>query len=111
MFIHFPSPTVQFPELLKTKLLRILSQPSPRHQELERRTEMGLAMHNMLAKGQVVPFSMTLELLKGVANLTCSEKLVIQNCPQQLGMELMLMDGISMDIQKIYGLMLIYHDI
>lgn len=50
--------------------------------ELERRTEMGLAMHNMLAKGQVVPFSMTLELLKGVANLTCSEKLVIQNCPQ-----------------------------
>ena len=72
---------------------------------------MGLAMHNMLAKGQVVPFSMTLELLKGVANLTCSEKLVIQNCRQQLGMELMLMDGISMDIQKIYGLMLIYHDI
>ena len=58
------------------------------HQELERRTEMGLAMHNMLAKGQVVPFSMTLELLKGVANLTCSEKLVIQNCPQQLGTEL-----------------------
>ena len=54
-------------------------------QELERRTEMGLAMHNMLAKGQVVPFAMTLELLKGVANLTCSEKLVIQNCPQQLG--------------------------
>eukprot|EP00438_Fugacium_kawagutii_P027262 Skav214355 [mRNA] locus=scaffold86:483215:498428:+ [translate_table: standard] len=39
--------------------------------ELERRTEMGLAMHNMLAKGQVVPLSMTLELLKGVANLTC----------------------------------------
>ena len=60
-------------------------QASPCHQELERRTEMGLAMHNMLAKGQVVPFSMTLELLKGVANLTCSEKLVIQNCPQQLG--------------------------
>lgn len=50
--------------------------------ELERRTEMGLAMHNMLAKGQVVPLSMTLELLKGVANLTCSENLVIQNCPQ-----------------------------
>mmetsp|Transcript_8490 Transcript_8490/g.20114 ORF Transcript_8490/g.20114 Transcript_8490/m.20114 type:complete len:1467 (+) Transcript_8490:60-4460(+) len=50
--------------------------------ELERRTEMGLAMHNMLAKGQVVPLSMTLELLKGVANLTCSECLIIQNCPQ-----------------------------
>eukprot|EP00437_Effrenium_voratum_P048713 CAMPEP_0181525952 /NCGR_PEP_ID=MMETSP1110-20121109/69233_1 /TAXON_ID=174948 /ORGANISM="Symbiodinium sp., Strain CCMP421" /LENGTH=1445 /DNA_ID=CAMNT_0023656773 /DNA_START=54 /DNA_END=4392 /DNA_ORIENTATION=- len=50
--------------------------------ELERRTEMGLAMHNMLAKGQVVPLSMTLELLKGVANLTCSENLIIQNCPQ-----------------------------
>lgn len=33
---------------------------------------------------------MTLELLKGVANLTCSENLVIQNCPQQLGFEIRL---------------------
>lgn len=33
---------------------------------------------------------MTLELLKGVANLTCSENLVIQNCPQQLGVEIRL---------------------
>jgi adenylate kinase family enzyme/nucleoside diphosphate kinase len=49
--------------------------------ELQRRTEMGLTMHNMLARGQVVPFSMTLELLKNVANLTCSDNLVVLNCP------------------------------
>eukprot|EP00931_Biecheleriopsis_adriatica_P024991 TRINITY_DN1544_c0_g1_i1.p1 TRINITY_DN1544_c0_g1~~TRINITY_DN1544_c0_g1_i1.p1 ORF type:complete len:1441 (-),score=400.02 TRINITY_DN1544_c0_g1_i1:104-4426(-) len=49
--------------------------------ELERQTEMGLTMHNMLAKGQVVPLSTTLELLKGVINLTCSDSLVIENCP------------------------------
>eukprot|EP00933_Yihiella_yeosuensis_P045259 TRINITY_DN40610_c0_g1_i1.p1 TRINITY_DN40610_c0_g1~~TRINITY_DN40610_c0_g1_i1.p1 ORF type:complete len:1525 (+),score=439.03 TRINITY_DN40610_c0_g1_i1:526-4575(+) len=49
--------------------------------ELERKTDMGLTMHNMLAKGQVVPLSMTLELLKGVTNLTCSDTLVIENCP------------------------------
>lgn len=49
--------------------------------ELERRTEIGLAMHNMLARGQVVPLSMTLELLKNIVNLTCSDSLVIQNCP------------------------------
>mmetsp|Transcript_66682 Transcript_66682/g.171704 ORF Transcript_66682/g.171704 Transcript_66682/m.171704 type:complete len:1489 (-) Transcript_66682:73-4539(-) len=49
--------------------------------EMERRTEIGIAMHNMLARGQVVPLSMTLELLKDVANLTCSDSLVIENCP------------------------------
>ena len=49
--------------------------------ELERQTEIGLTMHNMLAKGQVVPLSMTLELLKGVANLTSSDALVLENCP------------------------------
>ncbi|CAE7312691.1 AK1 [Symbiodinium sp. CCMP2592] len=73
-------------------LANLLAQSSPNFEavdcnelldkELERQTEMGLAMHNMLAKGQVVPLSMTLELLKGVANLTCSECLIIQNCPQ-----------------------------
>jgi hypothetical protein len=35
----------------------------------------------MLARGQVVPFSMTLELLKDVVNLTCSETLIVENCP------------------------------
>jgi adenylate kinase family enzyme/nucleoside diphosphate kinase len=49
--------------------------------ELERRTELGLTMHNMLARGQVVPLSMTLELLKNVVNLTSSDNLVLLNCP------------------------------
>jgi nucleoside-diphosphate kinase len=49
--------------------------------ELERRTEVGITMHNMLARGQVVPFSMTLELLKDAVNLTASDSLVITNCP------------------------------
>lgn len=49
--------------------------------ELERRTEIGIGMHNMLARGQTVPFSVTLELLKNTANLTCSDSLVVQNCP------------------------------
>jgi len=49
--------------------------------ELERRTEAGVTMHNMLARGQVVPLSVTLELLKDVVNLTCSDSLVIENCP------------------------------
>ena len=69
-------------------LANLLAQSSPNFEavdcnelldkELERQTEMGLAMHNMLAKGQVVPLSMTLELLKGVANLTCSERRCLQ---------------------------------
>jgi len=49
--------------------------------ELERRTEAGISMHNMLARGQVVPLSMTLELLKDIVNLTCSDSLIIENCP------------------------------
>lgn len=49
--------------------------------ELDRQTETGRAMHDMLAKGQVVPLSMTLELLKGVLNLTSSDSLVVENCP------------------------------
>ena len=32
--------------------------------ELERETEIGIVMHNMLAKGQIVPVSITLQLLK-----------------------------------------------
>jgi len=49
--------------------------------ELERRTELGLTMHNMLARGQVVPLSMTLELLKNIVNLTCSDNIVMLSCP------------------------------
>jgi len=50
--------------------------------ELERRTEIGLTIHNMLARGQVVPFSITLELLKNIVSVTCSDNLVIMNCPR-----------------------------
>lgn len=49
--------------------------------ELERKTEIGLTMHAMLARGQVVPLSVTMELLKGVINLTCSDSVIIDNCP------------------------------
>eukprot|EP00747_Dinoflagellata_sp_TGD_P161703 gnl/TRDRNA2_/TRDRNA2_178467_c0_seq1.p1 gnl/TRDRNA2_/TRDRNA2_178467_c0~~gnl/TRDRNA2_/TRDRNA2_178467_c0_seq1.p1 ORF type:complete len:1499 (-),score=413.44 gnl/TRDRNA2_/TRDRNA2_178467_c0_seq1:56-4552(-) len=49
--------------------------------ELERRTEIGITMHNMLARGQVVPLSMTLELLKSVVGLTCSDSIVMSNLP------------------------------
>jgi adenylate kinase family enzyme len=49
--------------------------------ELERKTETGIMMNNMLARGQVVPLSTTLELLKDIANLSCSESLVLENCP------------------------------
>mmetsp|Transcript_102777 Transcript_102777/g.219818 ORF Transcript_102777/g.219818 Transcript_102777/m.219818 type:complete len:1208 (+) Transcript_102777:28-3651(+) len=49
--------------------------------ELERRTETAITMHNMLARGQVVPLSTTLELLKDIVNLTSSDFLVLENCP------------------------------
>lgn len=49
--------------------------------ELERNTALGRSMQEMLAKGQVVPLSMTLELLKGIVNLTGSDQLIIENCP------------------------------
>lgn len=49
--------------------------------EIERKTLIGVAMHNMLARGQVIPLSMTVELLKDLANLTCSDSLVVENCP------------------------------
>lgn len=48
---------------------------------MERRTDIGVSMHNMLARGQVVPLSTTLTLLRGVINLTCSDALVLENCP------------------------------
>jgi adenylate kinase family enzyme len=52
--------------------------------EVDRKTNAGLNMQNMLARGQVVPLSMTLELLKNVVNLTCSDNLVIENCPSHV---------------------------
>merc|ERR1719277_2688536 len=52
--------------------------------EMERKTDIGIQMNNMLANGQVVPLSTTLDLLKGVRNLTCSDNLVIENCPSHV---------------------------
>jgi adenylate kinase family enzyme/nucleoside diphosphate kinase len=49
--------------------------------ELERKTEAGVMMHNVLAKGQVVPLAMTTHLLKSVINLTSSQSLVVENFP------------------------------
>jgi len=49
--------------------------------ELERYTQAGVSMHAMLERGQVVPFSVTSDLLKGVVSRTCSDSLVVQNCP------------------------------
>lgn len=73
------------------KLASLLAKQTPNTQtvdcnelldkELERKTEMGIMMHNMLAKGQVIPLSVTMELLKGVANLTASDSIIVQNCP------------------------------
>jgi len=48
---------------------------------LERKTEAGVMMHNVLAKGQVVPLAMTMHLLKSVMNLTSSSSLVVENFP------------------------------
>jgi len=49
--------------------------------ELERKTEAGVMMHNVLAKGQVVPLAMTMHLLKSTMNLTSSSSLVVENFP------------------------------
>jgi len=49
--------------------------------EIERKTEAGLEIEEMLLSGQVVPESVVLELLKKVAALTCSDSLVVENFP------------------------------
>lgn len=48
--------------------------------ELERETEIGVVMHNMLAKGQVIPISITLQLLKNVCSFGVSHA-VLENFP------------------------------
>eukprot|EP00931_Biecheleriopsis_adriatica_P003691 TRINITY_DN105467_c0_g1_i1.p1 TRINITY_DN105467_c0_g1~~TRINITY_DN105467_c0_g1_i1.p1 ORF type:complete len:1485 (-),score=426.76 TRINITY_DN105467_c0_g1_i1:23-4477(-) len=74
-----------------TVLATVLAKKSPNSQmvdcsrmldaELDRQSQIGLTMSSMLARGQVVPMSMTIELLKGVINLTSSDGLILQNCP------------------------------
>jgi len=49
--------------------------------EMERRTDLGLVLSNMLAQGKLPPLSFTLELIKDVVNLTGSDSLVVENCP------------------------------
>merc|ERR1719421_2797921 len=48
--------------------------------ELERETEIGILMHNMLAKGQVIPISITLQLLKNVCSYGC-QHIILENFP------------------------------
>jgi len=49
--------------------------------EMERKTDLGMEINNMLSQGQVIPLSVTIQLLKDVMNLTCSDSLVVENCP------------------------------
>jgi len=49
--------------------------------EAERRTDIGLKMQAMMSEGEAIPLSMTIELLKDVLNLTCSDNVVVENCP------------------------------
>merc|ERR1719191_1164144 len=49
--------------------------------ELERKTELGVRMDNMLAKSQAIPLSVNLHLLKGMINQTCSSKAIVENFP------------------------------
>jgi adenylate kinase family enzyme len=49
--------------------------------ELERKTELGVRMDNMLAKSQSIPLSVNLHLLKSMINQTCSTKAIVENFP------------------------------
>jgi adenylate kinase family enzyme/nucleoside diphosphate kinase len=49
--------------------------------EMQRKTDVGLQLESMLTKGQVAPLSITLDLLKKLVALTCSESMVVENCP------------------------------
>lgn len=70
--------------------------------ELERKTEAGIMMHNVLAKGQVVPLAMTTHLLKSVMNLTSSSSLVVENFPTHVDQ----IDYIQKDfkIEKVFSI-------
>jgi len=49
--------------------------------EVERKTEVGLMIEETLNRGEVLPPALTSELLKKIAALTCSDSLVVENCP------------------------------
>jgi nucleoside-diphosphate kinase len=52
--------------------------------ELERKTEVGVEMANMLARGQVIPLRMILEVIKAAAKWTSTEHLVLTSFPRYL---------------------------
>jgi nucleoside-diphosphate kinase len=52
--------------------------------ELERKTEVGVEMSNMLARGQVVPLRMVLEVIKSAAKWTSTDHLVLTSFPRYL---------------------------
>eukprot|EP00927_Polykrikos_kofoidii_P047641 TRINITY_DN41900_c0_g1_i1.p1 TRINITY_DN41900_c0_g1~~TRINITY_DN41900_c0_g1_i1.p1 ORF type:complete len:1512 (+),score=345.39 TRINITY_DN41900_c0_g1_i1:119-4654(+) len=49
--------------------------------EMERCTETGFKMRELRERGEVIPLCMTLELLKDIVNLTCSDSLVVDGLP------------------------------
>jgi adenylate kinase family enzyme/nucleoside diphosphate kinase len=49
--------------------------------EIERKTDVGLMIEEALKGGQALPPALTSELLKKIAALTCSDALVVENCP------------------------------
>merc|ERR1719161_2296556 len=52
--------------------------------ELERKTEVGVEMSNMLARGQVVPLRMILEVIKAATKWTSTDHLVLTSFPRYL---------------------------
>merc|ERR1719305_142438 len=52
--------------------------------ELERKTEVGVEMSNMLARGQVVPLRMILEVVKAATKWTGTDHLVLTSFPRYL---------------------------
>jgi nucleoside-diphosphate kinase len=52
--------------------------------ELERKTEVGVEMANMLARGQVIPLRMILEVIKAATKWTSTDHLVLTTFPRYL---------------------------
>jgi nucleoside-diphosphate kinase len=52
--------------------------------ELERKSEVGVEMANMLARGQVIPLRMVLEVIKAATKWTSTEHLVLTTFPRYL---------------------------
>jgi len=70
--------------------------------ELERETETGVLMHNMLSKGQVIPLSVTFKLLSNVARFGV-DRLVLENFPTNADEIRYLTE--EFDVQEVFSLM------